>query len=273
MERSNDILKNIKEQQSVFIENLHKIRQRPGKKAVHDWRVSVKKIRSYLRLREALTHEGWKEEFAETKVLFGVTGRQRDVEMSQGLLTKFQQSKNIQLPLFRKSLASHLTLTRKAVADAVQQYHQTVFLELVGKLDISFQMIMDPVQKISMAVEENMKHAAIAMEQFQKNAHEIRKLLKDVYYWLTLLPEGIYFSKKEMKWLDNILDKLGDWQDLFVFHRKLKGFRKEILVKPETEYRSCKTLEQKVAQLQERLLTEAEADVKQLFSNIKQVAL
>ena len=270
MDNSNEISRNIEEQQAVFIETLHKIRQRPGKQAVHDWRVSVKKIRSYLRLKEAITHELWKEEFFETRVLFGVMGKQRDVEMSQGLLIKFQKSKNLQLLFFKKHLASNLSLTRKAVVDAVQQYHQTSLLELVDKLELSFQTIPDPEHQIRIVVEENMKQLIAAMEQFKKNAHEIRKLLKDVYYWLKLLPEEFFVSKKEMKLLDTILDKLGQWQDHFVFHRKLKTFRKEILVKPEPEYKGCKMLEQEVAQTQEKLLAEAETKLSNLITNIKQ---
>lgn len=273
LEETNSILKNCDEQRQVFTENLQKIRQRPGKKPVHDWRVSVKKIRSFLRLREAITHETWKEEFADTKTLFGIMGKQRDVEMSQGLLAKYQQSGGTELTSFKKSLAADLSLTRKTVTEAVKAYNETGLLLLMEKLRLSLQMIPRPQEKITHAVDENIKNVIVAMQDFKKNAHAIRKLLKDVYYWLKLVPEVKYFDRKQLKLLDTILDRLGQWQDHFVFQRKLKIYRREFLVKPTEEYIASKTLEQDITAMQEKLLVEAEEGVRVLLSKTSTVTI
>lgn len=269
MDNLNNILTIINTQQLAFAENLQKIRQRPGKKAVHDWRVAVKHIRSYLRLKNAITNEPWKEGFAETKMLFGIMGKYRDVEMSQALLAKFQKTNTTRFHQFKTQLSGSLTLTRKNLNQAVSQYHETGLLELVNKMQISFQQLTEPEDKIKKAVKENIRKVVTAMEHFKKNAHEIRKLLKDIYYWLKLLPIGCFFANKQMKLLDTILNKLGQWQDYFVFHRKLESFRNEILAKPDVIYSHYKTFENEIEDLMENLLTEAEKETKKLVNDLK----
>jgi len=57
MEGSNLILKNWLQQEKIFIDNLMLSRKRPTKISVHDLRVAVKKMRSYLRLKQQFTGE------------------------------------------------------------------------------------------------------------------------------------------------------------------------------------------------------------------------
>ena len=57
---SNLILKNWLLQEKIFNDNLILSRKRPTKISVHDIRVAVKKMRSYLRLKEEFTGENGK---------------------------------------------------------------------------------------------------------------------------------------------------------------------------------------------------------------------
>src|SRR6187551_4028458 len=91
MAGNNLILKNWLQQQKVFNENLILIRKRPTKLSVHDLRVSIKKMRSYLRLKQQFTGEEWKESFSKTSVLFKSFGRLRDYDMSLTLIRKFER--------------------------------------------------------------------------------------------------------------------------------------------------------------------------------------
>jgi hypothetical protein len=65
MAGNNLILKNWLQQEKVFKENLVLSRKRPTKISVHDLRVSIKKMRGYLRLKEELTKDEWKESFSK----------------------------------------------------------------------------------------------------------------------------------------------------------------------------------------------------------------
>jgi CHAD domain-containing protein len=63
MEGSNLILKNWLQQEKVFNDNLILSRKRPTKISIHDLRVAVKKMRSYLRLKQQFAGEEWKNRF------------------------------------------------------------------------------------------------------------------------------------------------------------------------------------------------------------------
>ena len=63
MAENNIILKNWLLQEQNFNYNLLLSRKRPTKISVHDIRVAVKKMRSYLRLKEELTGDKGKESF------------------------------------------------------------------------------------------------------------------------------------------------------------------------------------------------------------------
>ena len=76
------ILKNWLLQEKNFNDNLILSRKRPTKISVHDIRVAVKKMRSYLRLKEELTGDEWKESFLKISALFKSFGRLRDYDMS-----------------------------------------------------------------------------------------------------------------------------------------------------------------------------------------------
>src|SRR5688572_26059196 len=88
------------QQQKIFAESITLLKQKPGKIATHELRVTIKKTRSYLRLRQELTGEIWQEDFAQTKKLYLTVGRFRDTGMSQLLLIKFQRKENIIVPSF-----------------------------------------------------------------------------------------------------------------------------------------------------------------------------
>ena len=65
MDEENLILKNGREQERVFIDNLLTCRKRPTKDSVHDLRVAVKRIRSYLRLKKQISGDDWKESLSK----------------------------------------------------------------------------------------------------------------------------------------------------------------------------------------------------------------
>jgi CHAD domain-containing protein len=89
--------------------------------------------------------------------------------------------------------------------------------------------------------------------------HEIRKLLKDVYYWMKICPEEQGNAVIKIKSLDKMLNNLGSWQDHFIFREKLKYFRNEYLPKGSAELEGIKALEEKSALEQDVLLAKAKS--------------
>src|SRR6186997_2454292 len=81
------ILLHWKKQQRIFFQNLAILRKLPDDKAIHDLRVAVKKLRSYLKLLTILFKKIEEEPgFEKTGQLFKVLGKHRDIEMGLLLL-------------------------------------------------------------------------------------------------------------------------------------------------------------------------------------------
>src|SRR5574338_516151 len=112
MAEENSILKCWDEQLQLFNHNLRILRIRPAKKAVHDLRVAIKKIRSYLRLNKEITGSPVSKEFDSIDLLFKTAGRQRDFEMSVSLLSKYNRKEQISAGHFEKILQVDCRLTR-----------------------------------------------------------------------------------------------------------------------------------------------------------------
>jgi CHAD domain-containing protein len=233
MEGSNQILKNWFLQEKTFNDNLILSRNRPTKISVHDLRVSVKKMRSYLRLKQQFTGEEWKESFLKLSALFKSFGRLRDYDMSLILIRKLERKELLSFIFFKEYLSVNRSLTRKwAKQNAMRfnEHEEDVFTEqfklLAGNnAEISERIIQQSVLKI--------KKAKNLAKHFQKNAHEIRKQLKDVYYWLKICPKDLAESFINMKVLDRVLNYLGSFQDHFILKKKIKQYIKDLPKKNE----------------------------------------
>ena len=93
-------------------------------------------------------------------------------------------------------------------------------------------------------------------KHFHKNAHEIRKQLKDVYYWLKICPKVLAESFINMKVLDLTLNYLGRFQDHFILKKKIKHYIKDLPKKNE-EKEMLKSLDKKLETAQKQILNKA----------------
>ena len=233
MEESNLILKNWLQQEKVFNDNLILSRKRPTKISVHDLRVAVKKKRSYLRLKQQFTGEEWKESFSKISVLFKSLGRLRDYDMSLTLIRKLERKELLSFIFFKEYLSVNRSLTRKwAKQEAVKfnEYEPDVFTEQIKLLAGSNTETSERIIQLSALKIKKVKTLA---KHFHKNAHEIRKQLKDVYYWLKICPKALAESFINIKVLDRVLNYLGNFQDHFILKKKIKQYIKDLPKKNE----------------------------------------
>jgi len=216
------------EQVKSFLENLEISRQRPTKKSVHDLRVAIKKIRSYLRLKEFISGEIWQEQFIPIKSLFKISGKLRDYEISITLLAKYQKKEKLLLPSFKNFLhlqkSDSYYKTKTAMANfkemKFRQFNKSVYSSLIKFTDIQM------TEKINEFAVEILIDVSDYSDEFRKNAHAIRKLLKTLYYLLIVCPDKTIENKIELTDLNEILTHLGNWQDGFIFQKKIKYYRK-----------------------------------------------
>ena len=256
MAPNNLILKNWLLQEQNFKDNLLLCRKRPTKISVHDIRVAVKKMRSYLRLKEELTGDKWKESFLRISALFKSFGRLRDYDMSLFLLRNLERKELSSFIFFKEYLSVNRSLTRKwAKHDALKfnEKEPDIFDDQFDSLQGSNEEVCEKIIQLSALKIKRVKTLA---KHFQKNAHEIRKQLKDVYYWLNICPKDLAEGSINMKILHRILSYLGNWQDHFILKKKMKQYSQD-LPKRNDEKRMLKNFEKKLVLAQKEILDRA----------------
>jgi len=261
------ILKSWDEQVLVFNTNLQSIRHKPTKKAAHDIRVSVKKLRSYLRLRQELTGEKWMAEFGEIKIPFQTLARERDFEMALSLLYSYHRREKTTLSHFKKFLQTSGRLTRRWSRQSALDFNEEQLQALTNTVHLSFSDLSNEqiIEKIKELATKAFKKVKKLASSLKKNIHEIRKLLKDLYYWLKACPENPVSDVLKLKLLEKILDDVGRWQDCFIFLNKLKDFKKEFSVKGSNEFAAINACEEKIKKLQNELLNKVKVKGATLF--------
>src|SRR5258706_755958 len=99
----NFIIQHWEKQLTVFSENFLSLQKEISKDAVHDWRVAVKKLRSYAKLRARLTGKNEnKKKPAPTDELFNVMGKYRDLQMSLALFSGIEERHKQKYPLLKE---------------------------------------------------------------------------------------------------------------------------------------------------------------------------
>ena len=248
------ILQNWREQKKIFTDNLLISRKRPTKASVHDLRVAVKKIRSYLRLKKQISGEDWKELLSTILALFKSFGKLGDFNMSLTLKRQLERKEHLSLDNFREYLNVNRALSRKWVKqDAIKFNAQELdALTQQFNLDLTEKEICEKILHYSAL---KVKRVKILSRHFQKNAHKIRKQLKDVYHWIKICPKDFTEHFIRIKSLDQMLKYLGSWQDHFVLRKKINQYTKDVAKNEEKEF--LKILDAKLAGVQDDLMAKA----------------
>ena len=254
MSEDNLILQNWRQQEKIFTDNLLVSRKRPTKSSVHDLRVAVKKIRSYLRLKKQISGEDWKELFSTILALFKSFGKLGDFHMSLTLIRQQERKEHLSFDNFRDFLSVNRALTHKWVKQDAIDFNLDE-LDALGQQfnrNLTDKEICEKILHCSLL---KIKKVKILSKHFEKNAHKIRKQLKDVYNWIKICPKDFTENFIRIKSLDQMLKYLGSWQDHFVVRKKINQYSKELAKNEEKEI--LKILDTKLADVQDDLLTKA----------------
>ncbi|HET9745164.1 MAG TPA: CHAD domain-containing protein [Chitinophagaceae bacterium] len=271
MAEGNLILKNWLQQKDVFIENLIISRKRPTKDSVHDLRVAVKKMRSYLRLNDEFVKQDWRSSFFEIRDLFKCFGKLRDFDMSLELCRKQERQWKITLPAFKEYLSANRSLTRRWTKQAAIKFNEQQPVFSKGVLSDNFQFsffngltVAETSTMVIAVAAKKIRRTKRLKKHFYKNAHEIRKELKDVLYWLKICPKEELENFADIKHLDTTLKYLGNWQDHYIFKRKIRQYSADLASKKENDL--FDDLEKKISDQQKELLEKAEKKLIQIES-------
>ena len=239
------ILRQWKKQVQVFQQNLSLLKRQKQTEAVHDLRVAVKKMRSYLKLLNIARRDNYSLAFDETEKLFSVLGKYRDIEMGLSLLGDFEKQNNASYKIFNDYLAIAFLQQSKWLQTAISKYDENDLAGLTYQLEQDLKGVdkEELMQKFKVLIEKEFKKAVRHVNHFNRDTHQIRKIFKNIFYWIELAPAGVLMEAGQAKKIKKILNNLGDWQDHEMLHQKLKHFRKDFVPDVKDEYQVLKDLE------------------------------
>jgi len=271
MPADNFIIKHWQAELQVFQQNFLLLKEQINAEPVHDLRVAIKKLRSYLNLYTILFKEkNFKDAFEKTKELFSVLGRHRNIEISKQLLLSLTGNNKGSL----NSVFIYLQLLEEQVIpycrQSLLQYEKIGLDELTNQIEQDIQTLdidkaKNKVKDIIISSLENVKHD---LKHFEKKSHLIRKSLKDIFYWLKILPEEFVLTKPRIKTIDKILDHLGNIQDHEVIITNLRNYRKTILSNALVEFDVVKKIETNATKKKDEFLKKAHKMTEELLSEI-----
>ena len=239
-------------EQKILNKNLSVLKKHPGKEAVHDLRVAVKKLRAILKLYFLLAGKPLPEYLLkETEQLFSILGKQRDIEICLEIIADSEKEYGKKYTEAENYFRSLLSVASARTLKAVQQYKKKETDETGLLLKPEIKIPGDEALKIRIAVIIH-THLAACQHYFNK-PHKLRQSLKEIYYWIKMIP-ALFLQFEYEKELHDLPDDFGNWQNLTVFEIKLKHFRKDYLPKVLPEYEATKMLGTAVKEKKEKLL-------------------
>ncbi|HMK27915.1 MAG TPA: CHAD domain-containing protein [Chitinophagaceae bacterium] len=240
-------------EQKEFFKNLAVLKKHSRKKAVHDLRVAVKKLRAALELDFLISEKPLPEDLLKgTEQLFSILGKQRDIEICLVLIDTFKKETGKKYPALKNYFRTLLPIAIKWTKKAVEKYKKKELEEIALLLKNESPVVEQEELKQKIAGIIN-THLANCRNYFEK-PHKLRQDLKEIYYWIMMIPGSLLPPVEYEKELHDVLDDFGNWQDLSVFEMKIKHFRKDYLPKTFPEYEETKMLQAAVKEKKEELL-------------------
>lgn len=267
MDTQNLIWSHWKKEQKVFDTNLAVLKKHTQVEATHDLRVAVKKLRAYLKLYMLISGETeWEHLFKKTEDLFDVLGKQRDVEICLVLLAEYGKNNNCRFPELTNFFKQQLKKTISWANQSVHVYHKKEIarITLLLKEDLS---LIDEARLADNICKIIDSHIAIVKNHF-KQPHKVRQLLKEIYYWILILPGNIPADRYASKELHEVLDDLGRWQDHETLLTKEKHFRKDYMPASFDELIMLKEMEEKLKDGKKENVSVAINKVKKWIKNV-----
>src|SRR5688500_285043 len=188
MRSSNLILQYWNNEYQYFKKNLLIGKKKGDSVAIHEVRVTIKKLRAYLKLLLIFTNKKSEDElFAKTEELFKVLGRHRDVEISFELTSQYEKKIKEKYPELKSFLETQNEQTLLWSVKALNKYRDKELRHIEKLIAKSPELAEDEIvlQKITSLVITSL---LLAKENYAV-PHKLRQELKEVYYWTKMFPE------------------------------------------------------------------------------------
>ena len=267
MATSNSILFHWKKSQKDFDQQLSLLQQQINTAAVHDIRVAIKKLRALLNLYILFKKEpGWEQQLKKTEILFNILGRQRDVEICRSLTNRFEKETSSSYKEWKLYLQALLKITSAWANQEIHHNHKKEFAKIALALKQDSKLPVD--EELYTALTTIINTRLSSTKKHLRKPHQVRKNLKEVYYWIGLFPGNYALETWHQDALHSLLDDLGNWQDYEILLQRLKHFRKDYLPKAFEEYKLLIAFQEKINNNKSLLLKIANSKVRRWMKKV-----
>ena len=263
MADSNLLYESWKNERILFDKHLDKLKKRVTVKSVHDIRVCVKKLKAYRRLFYEIHKETYsKVKLTETKNFYDTIGRLRNIHICIDLVSACEKEHEVKLKEFRGFLSQRKKQAADWAKHALEKYENDDLksFELLLEGDV---FIKDMRMETSLRNEANKGLSSLV--NLTEQPHSVRILLKRIYYWLKILPDAD--QDYNMEEINNVLEKLGEWQDYEILLVELKFFRKQVIPAPFKEGEDLIRLEKNSSEKKTYLRSSALGKIDRIIKN------
>ena len=219
-------------QQHSFEQNLPLINDPLEAEAVHDVRVSIKKIRSLFLLLKFVSQENfnYKKSYSEFKPLFKKLGFLRDVQVQSILLISYEGELEVKLSdysaFLEKLNGKEREKIKKWLPSNIPPDWDYLYILINNIVDFSVPGFI--IHKSNMFIENKLDEIRELLPAHEnKTLHKIRRLLKEIRYIIDCLTgfsgENIFNPVMHIN-IKLIEDDLGNWHDRVVSAQLLERF-------------------------------------------------
>lgn len=263
MTANNFLYQHWKKQQTVFHQHLAGLQQRLDATAIHDIRVATKKLRSYISFYAFLADDQ-QHYFGKTEALFDVLGKLRNIEVSLELVSDYKKETGNHLKLFQQFLLQQLKPAKAWSNEAIHLYHKKELAKIALLLKQETSAFTD--EQLVQQLQQLINRQSGEIKKILREPHRVRKQLKEIWYWISLLPGEEFREQYKHDELHDILETLGHWQDMGTLFSFCHHFRKDFLPGSFSESDSLKILEDGLLEKKKQLQHKAMNKVKKWIS-------
>jgi len=227
---SNQILEYFRKHKSIIEENLQLCEDPLDTEAIHNLRLSIKRLRVVLRLASMIDRNSFDVSIQKKEInkLFKRSGRLRDIQVTRQLLIDFE---NPALEPIIERFGQREATQRLKFEQRLEVFDEDVLNDLEGELTkalggISPQAILQAGLHLLTEMEIEL-HEIFHGSTREKRMHEIRTRLKDINYLNNIFDDQIPIQDQlniSVERLRELGEIAGSWHDCLNLEFKLEKF-------------------------------------------------
>jgi len=212
--------------------------EEPESEIVHQLRVSIKRLRAVLQfMGQVVGNEdiSAKKQLKSLRKLFKIAGGIRDVHVQQKLIPEYETSMNLQFGLYLKHLEKLEKQSIKNFYSFIEEA-KPIHKLTSGRELIEKSLALLTPGEIRLRAEQLLASRCNHLRQMlgdrpdDKKLHEMRTIIKQMRYVMSVMRKNAPDSAEEPVWLANLTEAevlLGKWHDMVVGIALLKDFREK----------------------------------------------